>query len=168
MPDDGRHYQVVEGELIMAPAPNRYHQEILSNLLFIFMSFLKKHRIGKVYPSPFDVCLDEINVLQPDILFVSNARRSVLTKAGAEGAPDLVIEILSPSNAALDRVRKRDVYARCGVAEFWIISPESRTVQVYRLQEDAAKPVLIRGEHETLESPLLPGLTIDLREVFAE
>ena len=168
MPDDGRRYQVVEGELIMAPAPNRYHQEILGDLFSTIRSFLKEHRFGKVYVAPFDVFLDEINVLQPDILFVSNARRSVLTKAGADGAPDLVIEILSPSNAALDRVRKRDVYARCGVAELWLISPESRTVQVYRLQEDAAKPVLVRGEHETLESPLLPGLTIDLREVFAE
>jgi len=168
LPDAGPRYQLVEGDLLVAPAPNRYHQDISRNLQFILCSYLKEHPIGKLYNAPFDVYLDDINVFQPDILVVSNTRRSILVPAGAEGAPDLAVEILSPSNAALDREKKRKVYARCGVIELWILSPESRTLQVYRLQEDPATPVLIRGEHETIETSLLPGLKVDLREVFAE
>jgi|SRR5579862_408717 len=167
LPDTGPRHQLVEGDLIMAPAPNRYPQEICGNLEFILCSYLKRYPIGKVYHAPFDVYLDELNVFQPDILFVSKANSSILTDIGAEGAPDLIVEILSPSNSELDRERKRKIYAHCGVVEMWIVSPEGRTVQIYRLQEDATKPVAIRGEHETLESGLFPELAIDLREVFA-
>jgi Uma2 family endonuclease len=165
-PEGPPYYQLVEGDLIMSATPNRSHQEISGNLEFILRSFVKSNKAGKIYDAPFDVYLDEINVFQPDIIFVSNERLSIFNDAGADGAPDLVIEILSPSNTPLDRDKKRKIYARCGVTEMWLVSPESKTVSVYRLQEDATKPVAIRGEHETVATPLLPGLTVELREVF--
>jgi len=98
----------------MAPAPNRYHQDISRNIEFILLKYLEKHPIGKMYHAPFDVYLDDHNVFQPDIAFFSNERESVLTEAGAEGAPNFVVEILSPRTAQLDRVPKRRVYARSG------------------------------------------------------
>jgi len=168
LPDTGPRYELVEGELIVAPSPNHYHQVIAREIVFLLTSYLKTHPIGEMLFAPFDVYLDEINVFQPDILYFSNDRRSILTKVGVKGAPDLVIEILSPSNANRDREIKRKVYARSGVIEFWIVSPDSRTVEIYRLQEEVGKPVAVRSEQEVLETPLLPSLQIKLSEVFGE
>jgi Uma2 family endonuclease len=168
LPETGPRYQLVQGDLIVAPAPNRYHQEISGNLEFIFRAYLKEHPIGKVYHAPFDVYLDEHNIFQPDILFVSKERSGILTRQGAEGAPDLIIEILSPSSARLDLDRKRKVYARHGVIELWIIVPETRQVQVYRLQEQPNRPSAIYERTDAFESPLLPALRLEAAEIFAE
>jgi Uma2 family endonuclease len=168
LPETGPRYQLVEGDLIVAPAPNRYHQQISGNLEFLLRAYLKEHPIGKIYDAPFDVYLDDVNVFQPDILFVSKERHGILTDRGAEGAPDLVVEILSPSSARLDLDRKKKVYARHGVTEFWAISPETRQVQIYRLQEQVERPVAIHERIDTFESVLFPGLKIDAGEVFAE
>src|SRR5262245_48094282 len=111
LPETGPRYQLVEGDLFMAPVPNRYHQDILRNVFFILCSYLKKHPIGVIYSAPFDVFLDEINVHQPDIVFVSK-KNDILTSAGAEGAPDFVVEILSPKTAFLDKGGKLRVNAR--------------------------------------------------------
>src|SRR2546428_4377823 len=102
MPETGPRYQLIDGELFMAPAPNRYHQDISRNIEFILMKYLESHAAGKLYYAPFDVYLTEHNVFQPDIVFVANDRLPILTDAGAEGAPNLVIEILSDSTAHLD------------------------------------------------------------------
>jgi Uma2 family endonuclease len=167
-PETGSRYQLIEGDLYMAPAPNRYHQDISRNLEWILCSYLKKNPIGKVYDAPFDVYLDEFDVFQPDVLFVSKARYSILTDDGAEGAPDFVAEILSPRTARLDRDNKRKMYIRHGVRELWLIDPEQRSILVYRTEEDAKNPVATHVEGDDIESPLFPGLRIDTREVFAE
>lgn len=167
MPEGGPRYELIEGELLMAPAPNRYHQEISGNIEFILRTYLKKHRIGKLYDAPFDVYLDEINVVQPDILFVSNKKAGVLTDAGAEGAPDLVIEILSPSTMRRDRESKRKVYARTGVEELWLIDPEKRRIEIFELQENARAPRRIIRAEETFTVPRFPGLEISAAEIFA-
>ena len=95
LPEAGPRYQLIEGDLFMAPAPNRYHQDISGYIHFLLRAYLEKHRVGKLYGAPFDVFLDEINVYQPDLVFISKQNFSVLTDAGAVGAPDLVVEILS-------------------------------------------------------------------------
>lgn len=92
-------YQLIEGDLYMAPAPNRYHQDISVNIQFIIRAYPEKHPIGKLYDAPFDVYLNENNVFQPDLVFVSKKNSSILTDAGAEGAPDFIVEILSPKTA---------------------------------------------------------------------
>ena len=167
LPESGPRYQVIEGQLCMAPAPNRYHQDISRNIEFILLKYLERHPIGKMYHAPFDVYLDEHNVFQPDIAFFSNERLPVLTDAGAEGAPNFVVEILSPRTAQLDRVPKRRVYARSGVDELWIISPVKRTIEVFALQQDAEQSVAIHGPKSRFTSPCFPGLTFRGKEIFA-
>ncbi len=168
LPETGPRYQLIEGDLYMAPAPNRYHQDISRNLEYILLEYLEEHPIGKLYHAPFDVYLDDYNVFQPDILVVLNERLSILTDAGAESAPDFVVEILSPKTARLDRDNKRRVYATSGVRELWIIAPETRQIEVYFLAENAATPAATYSERDTFESPLFPGLRFDAPTIFAQ
>jgi Uma2 family endonuclease len=168
LPETGPRFQLIEGELYMAPAPNRYHQDISRNLEYIFLEYLEEHPIGKLYDAPFDVYLDETNVFQPDILFVSEARRGILTEAGAEGAPDFVVEILSPKTARLDLENKRVQYARHGVDELWIIDPKEKTVAIHRFSEETDGPVSIVSEGGSITTRHFPGLEVDTRKVFAE
>ena len=165
LPETGPRYQLIEGDLYMAPAPNRFHQDISGNILVIIANYLKKHRLGKVYAAPFDVYLDENNVHQPDVLFVSK-KNDILTPAGAEGAPDFIVEILSPKTAFLDKKNKRRVYARCGVKELWIIDPDIKTIQVYFLQKDAERPAANYTEKDTFTSPHFPALKFKAAEIF--
>jgi Uma2 family endonuclease len=168
LPEGGPQWQLVDGELHMAPAPNRYHQEISGNLEFILRRYLEEHPIGKLYDAPFDVYLGDINVVQPDILFFSNDRLAHLTDAGAEGAPDLVVEVLSSRNAKLDRGPKKEIYARFGAEELWLVDPDTAQVEVYRLQEDAQTPKATLKKTQTLATPLFPGLEIPLEKVFKQ
>lgn len=166
LPETGPRYQLIEGDLYMAPAPNRYHQDISRNLEYILLEYLDDHPIGALYHAPFDVFLDETNVFQPDILFVSNQRRHILTDAGAEGAPDFIVEILSPKTAKLDLVNKRRQFARHGVDELWIIDPVEKTVAIHRFAENPDAAVAVVKEGEPLSTPHFPGLNIDTHRVF--
>jgi Uma2 family endonuclease len=157
LPETGPRYQLIQGDLYMAPAPNRFHQEISRNLEFALQNYLKQSPIGKLFYAPFDVYLDEINVFQPDIIIVLNERLGILTEEGAEGAPDLVVEILSPKTRRLDLVNKKQEYARAGVKELWIIDPEPRTVTMHRFNPDGNEMVTELHENQTLASPLLAG-----------
>ncbi len=163
---EGTRYQLVEGELIMSPSPNRFHQDILWNLSQIFGRYLAAHPVGRAYFAPFDVYLSEHNVFQPDILFVTQEHLARFADDGLHGPPDLAIEVLSPSTAQLDKTNKRRVYARVGVQEFWLVDPLLLQVQVYEFAKDTAKPVRLIEEHETFTSALLPGLTLSAAEVF--
>jgi len=151
----------------MAPSPDLFHQDILLNLAWILRDYLEKNPIGKLMIAPSDVHLTDLNVYQPDLYFVSNARKSIFSQQGAEGAPDLVVEILSPKTARFDKGIKREVYARSGVKELWIIDPVLRQVQVYHLVESADVPAATLGEESHLESGLFSGLKIRLENIFA-
>ncbi len=167
LPETGPRYQLIEGYLYMAPAPNRYHQDISRNLELIIGNHVQKLSLGKIYDAPFDVCLDDNNVFQPDIVFVSKSRYPILTDAGVEGAPDLVIEILSPKTSRLDRDNKRKMYAQHGVLELWIVDPEKFRVEAFRLQENPRAARAIYGRDGEIETPLLPGLAVRCADVFA-
>jgi Uma2 family endonuclease len=169
LPATGPRYQLIEGDLYIAPAPNRYHQTISRNLEYILMRYLEEHPIGELYHAPFDVYLSNVDVFQPDILFVSivsNDNRRILTDAGAEGPPDLVVEVLSPKTRNLDLIQKCRVYAREGVRELWILDPELQTVLVYRFEEQLSEPVMTKSADATLTTPIFPGLEIALERVF--
>jgi Uma2 family endonuclease len=166
LPEHGHRYQLIQGELSMAPAPNRYHQEISANIEFLLRRYLEVHPIGKLYDAPFDVYLTEHNVFQPDILFVANDRLGILTEEGAAGAPTLVVEILSPRTAALDRTAKKQVYAESGVEELWLVDPESKRVEIYRLQQDPHHPAATWTEQDRFSSVCFPGLEIGGLELF--
>ena len=150
----------------MAPSPDLFHQDIIGNLYFIIRGHLDAHPLGTVHIAPSDVQLSDLNVYQPDMYFVSKRRKSILTKQGAEGAPDLIVEILSPRTAKLDKGVKRTVYARTGVDELWIVDPERKQIQVYHLNVDAEAPVATYGVRQKFESPLLPGLKIPVSKIF--
>jgi Uma2 family endonuclease len=166
LPETGPRYQLIQGDLYMAPAPNRFHQEISRNLQFELHSYLKRHPIGKLFDAPFDVYLDKINVFQPDIIIVLKERLGILTEEGAEGAPDLVVEILSPKTRRLDLVNKKQEYARAGVEELWIIDPETRSIDIHEFGPDGTEKIRKVNEEDTLSSQLLPGFNLAAATIF--
>jgi len=166
LPEAGPRYQLIEGDLYMAPAPNRFHQDISRNLQFELHSYLKANPIGKLYDAPFDVYLDEHNVFQPDLIVVLSEHADIWTDAGAEGAPDFVVEILSPKTQRLDLVNKKCLYAIRGIRELWIIDPERRIVTIHRFAEGGQETASEVAESGTLTTPLLPGLRISARLLY--
>ena len=165
-PDEKR-YQLLAGELILAPAPKDIHQAIVGHLFVALYQFVNQLGLGWVRVSPYDVVLSRYDVFQPDILFVSNSRAGIITEANIQGAPDLVVEVLSPGTAHYDRGYKRTLYGRHGVLEYWLVDPEAETVEVLTLEDNGLAPAAAtycRGD--TLASPLLAGLSIDLEPVF--
>ena len=166
LPETGPRYQLIQGDLYMAPAPNRFHQEISRNLQFELHSYLKRNPIGKLFDAPFDVYLDETNVFQPDIIIVLNERLGILTEAGAEGAPNLVVEILSPKTRRLDLVNKKQEYARAGVEELWIIDPEPRVIMIHQFTFDGVEKIRHIDQEDTLSTELLPGFSLVVATLF--
>jgi Uma2 family endonuclease len=166
LPETGPRYQLIQGDLYMAPAPNRFHQEISRNLQFELHSYLKRNRVGKLFNAPFDVYLDAVNVFQPDIVIVLNERLGILTDDGAEGAPELVVEILSQKTRSLDLVNKKQEYARAGVKELWIIDPEPRTITVYQFALNGVEKIRQVDQRDTLSTDLLPGFHLAVETIF--
>jgi Uma2 family endonuclease len=166
MPEGPPYYQLIEGNLLMSPSANFHHQDIAGFLYRMIGNYLDDHPIGKIVIAPSDVFLDDINVFQPDLYYVRNEQRDVLTKDGAQGAPSLVVEILSPSTATRDRNEKRVVYARSGVGEMWIIDPEMEQIEVHALARGLNAPPLIIRRPDSFAPTLFPGLTIDTDRLF--
>lgn len=152
----------------MSPAPNRIHQAILRNISFLLWEFLQHKPLGEIYFAPVDVFLTDLNVYQPDLVFISTARLSILTDQGLEGAPDLVVEVLSPKTARLDRGIKREVYACTGVKELWIVDPDLKEVHVYHLSKSADRPAGIYRARQSFQTSLLPGLKISVAKIFKQ
>ena len=165
-PDDER-YELLDGNLMMVPAPNRKHQEVLFRLARKLGDFTEEHRLGTVYVAPFDVVLSDTDVVQPDVLFISRAREHTITDENVRGAPDLVIEILSPSTAERDLGYKHELYGRHGVLEYWIVDPMVETVAVHRQGDGRLEAAETLGRGDTLRTALLDGLELKLADVFA-
>jgi Uma2 family endonuclease len=164
-PDDER-WELLDGELIMAPSPNEAHQSVQAQLGFRLMGFVVERDLGKVYFSPFDVVLSDTDVVQPDLIFVSREREHIITHANIQGAPDLVVEILSPSTAQRDRGVKRRLYAEHGVKEYWQVEPETQTVTVLLLRDGVFEEAGAYGKGQSLSSPTLEGFAVSLDEIF--
>jgi len=135
LPNDGRKYEIHEGELSVTPAPGTRHQQISRNFLVALDAYVSARRLGEVLDAPIDVILSDTTIVQPDIVYVANDRRRLLTSRGIEGPPTLVVEILSPSTIEIDRHTKSQLYARHGVPYYWIVDPEACSVEVYVLAE---------------------------------
>lgn len=164
-----KRYELLGGELVMVPSPTEYHQRISGNLEFILRRFVRERDLGRVYDAPLDVVLgegEEREVVQPDIFFISKEREGIVTKEEIRGAPDLVIEILSPGTEERDRHYKKTLYARHGVKEYWLVDPEEKRVEVFTLGEKGFELVKAYRAEEVLRSPLLAGLEVALKEVF--
>ena len=168
MPDDLNRYELVEGEILVSRSLGLTHQDVLVNLLTILVLHLTQHPVGKVYLTP-GVILDDFNSVIPDIAFVSRSRRKKIASGKhITGAPDLVVEIVSPGNenARRDRVVKRQVYGRYGVQEYWIVDPLKRSVDVYRLLESSLELFVTFSHDQEITSPLFPGLAIPAKTLF--
>jgi Uma2 family endonuclease len=163
---EGTRYQLLDGEMILAPSPTDKHQRLLANLYRAIYAFVDAASLGQVRFAPLDVVLSNHDVAQPDLLFISNERASVITEANVQGAPDLVVEILSPSTAEYDQGYKRALYAQHGVQEYWLVDPAAETVEVLVLGEENLISRGVLGAGETLDSPLLEGLALELRDLF--
>jgi Uma2 family endonuclease len=166
LPDDGKRYQIIEGEIYMTPAPIPYHQSILINLLILLRDFAENYKLGKIYCAPCDVILSDENIVQPDIFFISKEREYIITEKNIQGAPDLVVEILSPSTAMLDKTLKIKLYEKFKVKEYWLADPGKREMEVLTLKGKSFESVGVFKGEESFESPLLKGLRVHLRSIF--
>jgi Uma2 family endonuclease len=170
IPPDGRRHELIDGEHYVSPAPNLRHQTIVANLHFALAEVVRRSGLGWLWPAPVDVKLSQADVVQPDLVFLTQEHGKRRAGTHLEGPPDLAVEVLSPSSRREDEVFKRHLYDRAGVAEYWIVDPELETVKVYRRSagsgfERAVELSAERGER--LETPLLPGLSLPLAELFA-
>lgn len=170
LPDDGKHYELIEGELVLNPAPNLKHQAIIGNLYLAFRLYLDQHRSGKVFVAAVDVVLSIENVLEPDVLVVLNDRASRLQKKNVQGAPSIAVEVLSEGSRRKDEVTKKRLYERFGVDEYWIVDPEIDRVKIYRRAGDVFERAIEINTDTggTITSTLLPGFALDVNNVFAE
>jgi Uma2 family endonuclease len=167
-PDDGLRHEIIEGEHYVSPPPVVRHQRILLRLSHLMQTYLDGHPVGEILFAPVAVLLSEFNVFEPDLIYLSNARRDQLTLKNLQGAPDLAVEILSPSTRSRDKQLKRDVYERTGVVEYWVIDPDHDVVDVYRRTASGAFNDPIRLDRTgSLTTPLLPGLQLSLDKALA-
>lgn len=167
-PEDGRRHELIDGEHFVTPAPSPKHQTTSGNLSYFFVDFLRRNRLGRILAAPLDVVLSNEDIVQPDLLFVSNKRESIWTEDNAQGAPDLMIEILSDDTRETDEGRKLRLYERADVREYWIFDPDSETARVYQRDGDRfiLGQELSATRSDILETSLLPGLRIPLAELF--
>ncbi len=165
LPDDKR-YEIIDGELLVVPAPYLRHQRILRELATALCAHVKERDSGQVFFAPCDVVLSAENVVQPDLLFVTKERQGILTEANIQGPPDLAIEILSEATRQRDLHLKRKLYAKYGVREYWIVDPDAATVEVLVRGEPGYISAGVYGCPERLSSPLLPELNLPVSEIF--
>jgi Uma2 family endonuclease len=165
--DDDRRYEILDGELIMTPAPSTLHQQMATELGYQLVGFVKEHNLGRVYYAPTDVVLAPKQVVQPDLLFVRADRvAEVVGERAIQGTPDLVVEIISPSSTHTDHFRKRVLYERFGVPEYWIVDPANRSIEVLTLREEGYELFSFAAESGSVSSHVLPGLSVTLEELL--
>lgn len=165
--EDGFLYELINGEIVKRASPDTEHQSTASNLSFFFQVFVRENKLGKIFFAPYDVYLDEENLVQPDLIFVSSGNEHIIQKGCIMGVPDLVVEILSPGTYRTDRGPKLKLYQRLGVSEYWIADPRGKIIEMYVLTEGAYDLVAVGEEGGTVESRLLPGLVITVNDVFS-
>ena len=162
---EGAPYQLINGELIMTPAPTPYHQRVSRKIEFLLIQYVENNNLGEVFDSPIDVYFSEEDVFQPDIIFISKERFNIIGEKKIEGAPDLIIEILSPATAYY-LGRKYEVYEKNGVKEYWIVHPERKSIEIYQNQEGQFKLIQTAKEKGIIKSKLIKNFEINLEKIF--
>lgn len=165
-PDDGVRRELIEGEIIVSPSPKTRHQNVLGRLFVAFVNHLAARSGGQAFVAPYDVVLADHTVVEPDLVFVADADLGIITEANIQGSPTFVAEVVSDPRT--DRVRKRDLYARHGISEYWVVDPDADRIEVYRLSAGGGaypKPELFEVG-EALSPVSLPDLVVDLAELF--
>ena len=169
-PDDGKRHELIDGVHYVTPSPRLRHQDLVGRLYGEIFLYLREHpEAGRVFLSPLDVVLSHYDIVVPDLLFVASDQSGIMTEKNIQGAPALVVEVLSKSTRKRDAQIKRRLFEQVGVREYWLVDPELDTVQVFR---PTAEGRLARVEEPTAEdggtltTPLLPGCRIDVRTLF--
>jgi Uma2 family endonuclease len=168
LPRDGsKRFELIEGEVYMTPSPNTKHQRAVVKLLRLLVDHVEQHDLGEVFIAPYDIVFSKWTALEPDLLFIRKDRASIVTEANVQGAPDLVIEILSPSNKAYDRKTKLRAYEKAGVPEIWYFDPEDDSAEILNLGGDGLYVVTAKLSGKApIVSKALPGLSLTLGRVF--
>lgn len=166
LPDDGQRYEILDGELFVSPSPIPLHQLITGNLFAELRSYIRPNKLGRLFAAPLDILLSKHNIVEPDIVFVSNAKSSVMTDKNVQGAPDLLIEVLSPSSRKRDLQDKRRIYGEWGVDWYWIVDPQSGTLVELQRIDKAFVEVAHFTRRTTFSPKLFPGLSIDMNELW--
>jgi Uma2 family endonuclease len=163
--DDEKRYEIIDGELLMAPAPDTWHQDWSKKLFRRLDRFVMDRQLGEVFYAPVDVVLDTENVVQPDLLYIAKANLSILQVRGVFGAPDLLVELISPSSVRRDRYVKKALYARFGVKEFWLVDTANKALEVWKLQNRRFELHCMVEERGKVSSFVLGGFEFDLAEI---
>ena len=166
LPEDRKRHELMDGELFVTPAPTPKHQDIAGKLYARLLAFVETNALGKVYIAPVDVVFDDHTVLEPDLLFISQARRGIVGEDAIHGAPELVVEVVSPSTFYHDLRRKMTADSQFGVQEYWIVDPEKQTVELYGRGAEELQLTRRFSSEETLESSLLPGFRLAVNSIF--
>jgi len=163
--DNDQRYEIIDGNLLVAPAPALWHQDWLMDLAFLLRQHVREYRLGRLFIAPVDVVPDDENTIQPDLVFVASAKAGMLRQCAIFGAPDLLVELVSPSSARRDRYVKKELYARFGVKEYWIGDPANSSMEILALDKGRYKPHCAAEEKGKLTSLVLTGLEFDLSEL---
>jgi Uma2 family endonuclease len=163
--DDDQRYEIIDGNLLMAPAPDTFHQDWSRGLFRIIDRHVRAHGLGKLYYAPIDVVLDSENTVQPDLIFVPNANLDIIKQRAIFGTPDLLVELISPSSVKRDRYEKKELYARFGVKEYWIGDPANKSLEILTLKDGHYELHCAAEQRGKLTSIVLAGLGFDLMEI---
>ncbi|MEW6238353.1 MAG: Uma2 family endonuclease [Candidatus Omnitrophota bacterium] len=163
---DDKRYEIIEGEVYMVPSPFTNHQQVSRRLERLIEDYVMARDLGEIFDAPLDVVLSDIDVVQPDIFFISNKNSGIITYKNIQGAPDLAIEILSPSSDHKDKVLKKKLYAKYGVKEYWLVDPDAKQIQVFTLKDAALTQWNAYRLDETMQSALWPELNLELKSIF--
>lgn len=163
LPDDGRRLEVIDGVQYVQATPNTKHQSVSGDLALAIDRYLRGHRCGEIFIARLDVVLSYYDIVEPDLIFVSETRKHIITEANIQGAPDLLIEILSASNREYDEVLKFRRYEALGVGEYWTVDPDNESVKIYRRTTPG---FALAPAADELTTPLLPGFALPVRTIF--
>ncbi len=165
-PEDNRIYEVIDGELFVTPAPGPAHQYCIFELGFVLRGWIGSGNLGVVFLAPLGVELDDEDGVEPDLIFISRERAGIIQERGIFGAPDLVVEVLSPSTAARDRGIKARRYAAAGVRHYWLLDPQAKTLEPFVLSETGFEPAGVFGSGSVFRPSFFPGLEIPVDSLW--
>jgi len=166
MPENAPFFQFIDGEVVEMPSPALLHQKVIRRLINKMSVIIDSQRLGELYPAPVDVYFSDVDYFQPDIVFVSNERSHILAEKNIQGAPDLVVEVLSPSTGYYDLSHKKAIYEQEGVREYWLVYPDEFRVEV--LQNSDNGFVVLNQARKTgvVRSAVLEGFALEIAEIF--
>ena len=170
MPDDGLRHEIIDGVHYVTPSPVLRHQALVRRLLVAIANYLEVHPIGQVFGSPVDAVFSPSDVVVPDLVFVAADQQDILTEPNIQGAPALVVEVLSPGTRKRDLGIKKSLFDRGGVREYWIVDPKANTITIHRRAVDGGFPkaATLPADSKTMTTPLLPGFSLSLEKLFRE